>query len=77
MDTTYNVKFWKTSVNVGKRKTTYTVRWELNGREHRQTFVTAALAESFRAGLVSAARKGRRSVSPPASRSRTSPRRPA
>ncbi|MZE52411.1 tyrosine-type recombinase/integrase [Streptomyces sp. SID5770] len=58
MDTTYNVKFWKTGVNVGKRKTTYTVRWELNGREHRQTFVTAALAESFRAGLVSAARKG-------------------
>ncbi|MFD9244869.1 tyrosine-type recombinase/integrase [Streptomyces sp. NPDC059556] len=58
MDTTYNVKFWKTGVNVGKRKTTYTVRWELNGREHRQTFVTAALAESFRAGMVSAARKG-------------------
>ncbi|MEV8588480.1 site-specific integrase [Streptomyces sp. NPDC051180] len=58
MDTTYNVKFWKTGVNVGKRKTTYTVRWELNGREHRQTFVTAALAESFRAGLMSAARKG-------------------
>ncbi|MFF9144237.1 tyrosine-type recombinase/integrase [Streptomyces sp. NPDC014861] len=58
MDTTYNVKFWKTGVNVGKRKTTHTVRWELNGREHRQTFVTAALAESFRAGLVSAARKG-------------------
>ncbi|MFF2306474.1 tyrosine-type recombinase/integrase [Streptomyces sp. NPDC058128] len=34
------------------------MRWELNGLEHCQTFVTAALAESFRAGLVSAARKG-------------------
>ncbi|MFD9079241.1 tyrosine-type recombinase/integrase [Streptomyces erythrochromogenes] len=58
MDTTYNVKFWKTGVNEGKRKTTYTVRWELDGSEQRKTFITAALADSFRAGLVSAARKG-------------------
>ncbi|WP_405409769.1 tyrosine-type recombinase/integrase [Streptomyces decoyicus] len=58
MDTTYDVKFWKTSVYEGKKKTTYTVRWELEGKEWRKPFGTAALADSFRAGLVSAARKG-------------------
>ncbi|MFE6691062.1 tyrosine-type recombinase/integrase [Streptomyces sp. NPDC057743] len=58
MDTTYDVKFWKTSVYVGKRKTTYTVRWELEGKEWRKPFGTVALADSFRAGLVSAAKKG-------------------
>ncbi|MFD5322927.1 tyrosine-type recombinase/integrase [Streptomyces sp. NPDC127092] len=58
MDTTYDVKFWKTSVYLGKTKTTYTVRWELEGKEWRKPFAKAALAESFRSGLVSAASKG-------------------
>lgn len=58
MDTTYDVKFWKTSVYEGRTKTTYTVRWELEGREWRKPFATVALADSFRSGLVSAARKG-------------------
>ncbi|SOE13685.1 Phage integrase family protein [Streptomyces sp. 2323.1] len=58
MDTTYDVKFWKTSVYEGRKKTTYTVRWELEGKEWRKPFGTVALADSFRAGLVSAARKG-------------------
>ncbi|MFE7596302.1 tyrosine-type recombinase/integrase [Streptomyces sp. NPDC057494] len=58
MDTTYDVKFWKTSVYEGLKKTTYTVRWELEGKEWRKPFSTVALADSFRAGLVSAARKG-------------------
>ncbi|MFF3747730.1 tyrosine-type recombinase/integrase [Streptomyces kronopolitis] len=58
MDTTYDVKFWKTSVYQGTKKTTYTVRWELEGKEWRKPFGTVALADSFRAGLVSAARKG-------------------
>ncbi|MFJ9826038.1 tyrosine-type recombinase/integrase [Streptomyces sp. NPDC101160] len=58
MDTTYDVKFWKTSVYVGKRKTTYTVRWILEGEEWRKPFHNVALADSFRSGLVSAARKG-------------------
>ncbi|MCX5153035.1 hypothetical protein OG914_03250 [Streptomyces sp. NBC_00291] len=58
METTYNVKLWKTSVYNGTRKTTYTVRWELDGKEWRQPFVTAALAESFRAELVVATRRG-------------------
>ncbi|MFF4230071.1 tyrosine-type recombinase/integrase [Streptomyces sp. NPDC001820] len=58
MDTTYNVKIWKTSVYRGKRKSSYTVRWELEGREWRQPFATSALADSFRSELVSATRRG-------------------
>ncbi|MFI5616706.1 tyrosine-type recombinase/integrase [Streptomyces sp. NPDC051567] len=58
MDTTYDVRFWKTSVYEGRKKTTYTVRWELEGKEWRKPFGTAPLADSFRAGLVSAASKG-------------------
>lgn len=40
MDTTYDVKLWKTSVYEGKKKTTHTVRWELAGREWRKPFAT-------------------------------------
>ncbi|WP_411069399.1 tyrosine-type recombinase/integrase [Streptomyces sp. cmx-4-25] len=58
MDTTYDVKFWKTSVYEGKTKTTHTVRWELEGKEWRKPFATGPLAESFRSGLLTAARKG-------------------
>ncbi|MEH6374595.1 site-specific integrase [Streptomyces sp. KLMMK] len=58
MDTTYNVKIWKTSVYRGKRKTTYTVRWTLDGREERAPFATSALADAFRSELVSATRRG-------------------
>ncbi|MER5882579.1 site-specific integrase [Streptomyces sp. NPDC001941] len=55
---TYNVKFWKTSVYRGKRKTTYTVRWEVEGKEWRAPFTTKSLSESFRSDLISAARRG-------------------
>ncbi|MFI5545595.1 hypothetical protein ACIA6E_17675 [Streptomyces sp. NPDC051815] len=58
MDTTYDVKLWKTSVYEGKKKTTHTVRWELADKEWRKPFATGPLAESFRSGLVTAARKG-------------------
>ncbi|MGK5627299.1 tyrosine-type recombinase/integrase [Streptomyces sp. URMC 123] len=51
---TYNVKIWKTSVYKGKRKTTHTVRWQLDGKEWRAPFDTKALADSFRSELVSA-----------------------
>ncbi|MFC8095259.1 tyrosine-type recombinase/integrase [Streptomyces sp. NPDC057301] len=58
METTYNVKIWKTSVYRGKRKTTHTVRWELDGKEWRAPFDTRALADAFRSELVSATRRG-------------------
>ncbi len=58
METTYNVKIWKTSVYRGKRKTTHTVRWELDGKEWRAPLGTRALADAFRSELVSATRRG-------------------
>ncbi|GAB6901548.1 tyrosine-type recombinase/integrase [Kineosporia succinea] len=58
METTYDVKIWKTEVYRGKRLTSYTVRWKVAGQEWREPFRTSALAESFRSGLTSATRKG-------------------
>jgi integrase len=55
---TYDVRIWKTSVYKGKQKTTHTVRWVVDGNYFSEPFGTAALAESFRAELVTATRKG-------------------
>jgi len=57
-DLRYDVKIWNLTKYVGKRKTTHRVRWAVAGREHREGFATAKLAESFRAELVSAAKQG-------------------
>lgn len=57
-DVTYDVKMWKTAVYKGKRRTTYTVRWVLDGQEWRETFATNALADGFRSELVKATRRG-------------------
>jgi hypothetical protein len=40
------------------RQKPYQVRWLVAGRSHAETFVTRALAESFRAELIAAARAG-------------------
>ena len=40
------------------RKTPFRVRWTVAGRQFGRSFVTMALAESFRASLITAARKG-------------------
>ncbi|OEJ26832.1 mobile element protein [Streptomyces agglomeratus] len=58
MDSTYNVKVWKTATYKGARGTTYTVRWTLDGQEKRAPFATRALADAFRSELVSATRRG-------------------
>ncbi|MER7805860.1 tyrosine-type recombinase/integrase [Streptomyces sp900116325] len=58
MNTTYNVKVWKTGTRKQARGITHTVRWALDGKEWRQPFATAALADSFRSELVSATRHG-------------------
>jgi Site-specific recombinase XerD len=55
---TYDVRFWKTKVYKGKKVTTHTVRWVVGGKEWQEHFRSAAQADSFRASLVSAARKG-------------------
>jgi integrase len=58
MNTSYDVRIWKTDVYKGQRTTTYYVRWAVAGKRRKEPFKTAALAESFRSGLVFAAKQG-------------------
>lgn len=58
MQTTYDVRIWKTEIYKGARTTTYSVRWSAGGRTWKVPFKTSALAEAFRAELVTAARRG-------------------
>lgn len=60
METTYDVRIWKTEVYKGKRGTTYYVRWSVNGKSRREPFATAALADAFRSELKTAQRNGER-----------------
>lgn len=54
----YKVRIWNITTYKGKRKTTYTVRWTVDGNQFPATFDTKKLAESFRAKLITAAREG-------------------
>ena len=58
MDTSYDVRIWKSEVYAGARTSTHTVRWTVAGKPWRKPFKSAALADAFRSELVSAARKG-------------------
>jgi hypothetical protein len=58
MDTTFDVRIYKTDVYKGQRTTTYKVRWQVAGKRFKKPFKTSALAESFRSELLAAARKG-------------------
>ena len=58
METSYDVRVWKTKVYNGQRGTTYYVRWTVDGREWTEPFKGKALADSFRSDIVSAARRG-------------------
>jgi integrase len=58
MDTTYDVRVYKTEVYRGKRTSSHTVRWKTASRAWRRTFRNAAQADVFRAELLAAARKG-------------------
>jgi hypothetical protein len=57
-DASYDVRVWAIRVYKGKRDTTYIVTWLVAGTRHQRTFSTRKLAESFRAGLITAARGG-------------------
>ncbi|MER0479993.1 hypothetical protein ABR737_16880 [Streptomyces sp. Edi2] len=57
-DRSFKVRFYDTEVYKGKRGTTHTVRWSVNGKRRGETFKTSALAESFRATLLVAANNG-------------------
>ncbi|MFI5935763.1 tyrosine-type recombinase/integrase [Actinoplanes sp. NPDC051494] len=64
MNTTYDVRLWAIREHKGKDRTTgkarstYRVRWLVAGEEFGETFQTRALAESFRAKLITAQREG-------------------
>ena len=57
MTTSFDFHPWKIQTRKG-RKTPYQVRWVVAGRQFGHSFVTMALAESFRAQLITPARKG-------------------
>jgi integrase len=57
LTTSFDFHPWKIQARKG-RKTPYRVRWVVAGRQFGNSFVTMALAESFRAQLITAARKG-------------------
>ncbi|PRX45649.1 phage integrase family protein [Prauserella shujinwangii] len=57
METTHKVRIWAIKTYTGK-KSTYRVRWIVDGKEFGDSFDTFALADSFRARLVSASRNG-------------------
>src|SRR5689334_14242697 len=58
METSYDVKVWKTEVYTGSRTTSYRVRWSVAGRRWHVSFRTRALADAFRSELLRAARHG-------------------
>jgi integrase len=58
MDTTYDVRVYKTEVYRGSRVTTHKVRWKSGDKTWKRPFRTAAQADVFRAELLAAARKG-------------------
>jgi len=56
--TSYDVRVYRTEVYKGAKVTTYKVRWKTGGRLWKEGFRNAALADSFRSSLLTAARKG-------------------
>jgi integrase len=54
----YDVRVYKTEIYKGSRVTTYYVRWKVAGRQQREGFRTAALADSYRSELNTAMRSG-------------------
>jgi hypothetical protein len=55
--TSFDVRFWKIETRKGRRAP-YRVRWIVAGQQFSDSFVTMALAESYRSQLISAARRG-------------------
>jgi integrase len=58
METTYDVRVYKTAVYRGTRVSSYRVRWKTAGQHWRRTFRNKAQADVFRGELLAAARKG-------------------
>ncbi|MET7363875.1 tyrosine-type recombinase/integrase [Streptomyces sp. NPDC005562] len=58
METTYDVRVWQIETGSGHRRVSYGVRWSVAGERHRKTFQTHALADGFRAELLTATHNG-------------------
>jgi integrase len=58
METTYDVRVYKTEAYRGARVSSYRVRWKTAGLGRRRTFRNKAQADVFRSELLAAARKG-------------------
>lgn len=58
-ETTTDVRVWGIETYKGKRGATYYVRWGVAGKPHKTPRKTRALADAFRAELLTAARKGK------------------
>jgi integrase len=56
--TTYDVRVWGVTKRAWRSGTTYRVRWMVDRKEWHDSFTTRALADSFRADLLSLARQG-------------------
>lgn len=56
--TTYDVRIFTTRTYKGKKHTTHTVRWVVQGTSWQKTFQTAKLADGHRSMLVLASRNG-------------------
>jgi hypothetical protein len=56
--TSYDVRIYVIDVYKGKRTTTHWVQWSVAGQRFKKPYKTDALAGSFRAELLSAAKKG-------------------
>ncbi|WP_427888614.1 tyrosine-type recombinase/integrase [Kribbella sp. GL6] len=54
----YDVRIFGISTYTGKRRKTYTPRWEVAGQRKQKTFTHSKLADSFRSDLMTAAREG-------------------
>ncbi len=54
----FNVRIWKINEIEGKTRTTYQVRWKVGPKPHSRNYTTRRLAESRRAELLAAARRG-------------------
>ncbi|GAB3157669.1 tyrosine-type recombinase/integrase [Micromonospora sonneratiae] len=54
----HDVRVWAIRTYDGKRSKTYSVRWAVAGQEQHKTFRSRALADGFRAKLLSATQRG-------------------
>ena len=59
MAKTYDVRVWKIELYKGKKATTYTVKWVVDGQRFRSCpYTSYAAADAFRAELLTAVRRG-------------------